>query len=49
MEGKGADHTAGIKEGLLDPDLVAEYLLWYLNERMALEEGWAECDPNRRK
>lgn len=40
---------AGIKEGLFDADVVAEYLLWTLNHRIALEENMAECDPKRRE
>ena len=43
------DTSAGIKEGLFDVDVVAEYLLWLLNTRIRAESGMAECAPNRRK
>jgi hypothetical protein len=43
------DDTAGIKEGLFDADVVAEYLLWTLNSRIKAESGMAECAPNRRE
>jgi len=42
------DGSAGIKEGLFDADVVAEYLLWTLNSRIKAESGMAECAPNRR-
>lgn len=41
--------SAGIKEGLFDADVVAEYLLWTLNRRVEMEAGMAECDPKRRE
>ena len=44
-----AHSSAGIKEGLFDADVVAEYLLWTLNSRTQSEAGMAECAPNRRK
>lgn len=43
-----ADGIAGIKEGLFDADMVAEYLLWTLNHRVEAEANMAECDPKRR-
>ena len=44
-----AHSSAGIKEGLFDADVVAEYLLWTLNSRIQAEAGLAECAPDRRE
>ena len=44
-----ADLAAGIKEGLFEPDTVADYLLFKLNLRLAAEAGLPADDPSRRE